>query len=72
MHIFEWVSLDSKNPDSENLDSQKMLRKDLLVTGLGNWAFGPLASVVSAAKEIPLAFWGPKFTDPKGLSLTLT
>lgn len=21
---------------------------------------------------MPLAFWGPKFTDPKGLSLTLT
>lgn len=49
-----------------------MLRKDLLVTGLGTWPFGPLASAVSAAKEMPLAFWGPKFTDLKGLSLTLT
>ena len=72
VHIFEWVGLDSKNPDSRNLDSQKVLGKDLLVTGLRTWPFGPLASAISGTREMPLAFWGPKFTDPKGLRLTLT
>ena len=72
VHIFEWVNLNSKNPDSKNLDSQRVLRKDLLVTGLGTWPFGPLASAISAAREMSLAFWGPKLTDLKGLSLPLT
>lgn len=57
VHIFEWVGLDSKNPDSKNLDSQKVLGKDSLVTGLRTWPFGPLASAISGTREMPLAFW---------------
>lgn len=34
VHIFEWVSLDSKNPDSKNLDFQKVLAKTCLLLGL--------------------------------------
>lgn len=51
VHIFEWVGLDSKN-----LDSQKVLGKDSLVTGLRTWPFGPLASAISGTREMPLAF----------------